>query len=118
MPTSLIMYNRTRKKLSNIVVVFHLKFVSLIVLCGNVLPNKQSSHREGYVRGQQLQEEDEEEEEVEDEDEEYGEDFNDNFVVDYENVDRRTLIKELVNASNALGNESTAAATNLFCFLL
>jgi hypothetical protein len=42
------------------------------------------------------------EEEEEDEDEEYGEDFNDNFVVDYGNVDRRTLIKELVNASNAL----------------
>lgn len=49
----------------------------------------------------------EEDDEEDDDDDEYGDDFNDNFVVDYENVDRRTLIKELVNASNALAATST-----------
>jgi hypothetical protein len=65
------------------------------------------------VRAQQLHE-DEEDMEEDDEDEEYGEDFNDNFVVDYENVDRRTLIKELVNASNALGsaNDQISSSNN------
>ena len=50
--------------------------------------------------------------EEDDEDEEYCEDINDNFVVDYENVDRRTLIKELVNASNALGSVNDQMNSN------
>lgn len=61
----------------------------------------------------EVEREDDEDEEENEDDDEYGDDFNDNFV-DYVNVDRRTLIKELVNASNALAASSAKppAASN------
>lgn len=59
------------------------------------------------------EEEEEEEEDDDDDDDEYGDDFKDNFLADYENVDRRTLIKELVNASNALAASASKPANNL-----
>ena len=73
--------------------------------------NSNSNNNVGYFEVDREEEEEEEEEEDEDDDE-YGDDFNDNFVVDYENVDRRTLIKELVNASNALAASASKPASS------
>lgn len=80
---------------------------------GDVTNTNENNTTTSNVEYFEVEHEEEEEEDDDDDDDEYGDDFNDNFVVDYENVDRRTLIKELVNASNALAASASKPANNL-----